>query len=481
MMTLQSCCIFKHPNSLKMIGIEDLACYVPYYYLGIKELSEQRNISFDKLNKGLGLEKMAIANRMEDAATMAANAVKMLIERNNLPLKDIGRIYVGSESSFDGSKPIASYVLGMIENHFEAKGAMKHCDAADFTFACISGVDAFLSTVDWVGGDDRRIGIVVSTDVAKYPLGSPGEYTQGAGAVAVLVKSNPALIALDKSVGVACQCEHDFFKPLREIEDYEHLNENSLNEKRDWKVFDETPIYDGQFSNECYANRLNEAFGHFKEQSPEFDLQNWARIAFHLPYAFHAKRVFTEIYAQETNPSLLKEAEDRKLVLKTLSKSDEYKAFVQEKLEKGQRASSMIGNMYTASIWMALMSILSADREDSAGLENEQIGFCAYGSGSKAKVFQGRIVKGWEDKVNKWDLDYYLNRRESMDFETYERIHKEHTKAIHEEEDKFCLIEVQKEPLYGLRKYEWVDFSNPVHAKRHHEVENAAELLEYTP
>ena len=40
-----------------------------------------------------------------------------------------------------------------------------------------------------------RLPIVIVSDIAKYDIGSSGEYTQGAGAVAILVKQNPRLLS----------------------------------------------------------------------------------------------------------------------------------------------------------------------------------------------------------------------------------------------------------------------------------------------
>ena len=52
-------------------------------------------------------------------------------------------------------------------------------------------------------GQDENNGksaIVIVSDIAKYDIGSAGEYTQGAGAVAILIKDNPRLLALMKKL-----------------------------------------------------------------------------------------------------------------------------------------------------------------------------------------------------------------------------------------------------------------------------------------
>ena len=48
--------------------------------------------------------------------------------------------------------------------------------------------------------------------------------------------------------------------------------------------------------------------------------------------------------------------------------------FIQTKLKKGQRASSLIGNQYTGSIFLALMSTLESDLEDNADIEGTYFG-----------------------------------------------------------------------------------------------------------
>ena len=211
---------------MNMIGIDDMAFYVPSIFLPIKDLAEARSIEYAKLSKGLGLTTMSLADTYDDASSMAANAVLSLIKKNNLKPKEIGRIYVGSESATDGAKPIASYVVSMLADYFKDEfgpDSFMHTDVVDMTFACIAGIDAMHTTLDWVNADRSRIGIVVATDNAKYELESTGEYTQGAGAVATLIKHNPRLLSISEPVGISTIGEHDFFKPVRKIRKEEHV------------------------------------------------------------------------------------------------------------------------------------------------------------------------------------------------------------------------------------------------------------------
>lgn len=421
------------------IGIDDMAFYAPKLYLDIRTLAEKREIPYEKLSQGLGLHKMAICDAHEDAATMAAEAIAELLERNGLDPRHIGRIYLGTESALDMAKPTGTYAVEMLVQRFGPQfgpDCFRHCDVVDMTFACIAAVDALQNTLDWVAADRTRIGIVVASDLAKYELKSTGEYTQGAGAVAMLVKHAPRLLAIRPIFGVAMESVHDFFKPRRER-------------------FSETPVFDGQYSNLCYQNRMTEALADFRSRAVASRLfrsdrfpalsERWARMAFHLPYAFHAKRMFVEEFVAERKrkgdwendmvkfhllePERASFLEDRSwekaqsVFFKKVSESALYQRFVQNKLERAQRASQQTGNLYTASIFLALMSSLESDAQEKSRLAGKRIGFVAYGSGSKSKVFEAVVQKGWESVAARFGVFEKLNKRRAIDYDQYERLH----------------------------------------------------------
>ena len=459
-----------------MIGIDDMAFYVPNIYLPIKDIAEARNIEYAKLNKGLGLTAMSLADVHEDASSMAANAVLNLIKKNNIKPQEIGRIYVGSESATDGAKPIASYVVAMLTDYYKAEygeNCFMHTDVVDMTFACIAGIDAMLTTFDWVNADRKRIGIVVATDNAKYELESTGEYTQGAGAVATLVKHNPRLLSFSGTIGVSTIGEHDFFKPIRKIRKTELVQllngdassiPNVVSENEEFveihKIF---PVFDGQYSNKCYANRMSEAYNHFvKLKEGTHKLEDWDKLIFHLPYAFHGKRAFADVFwdtykNDKTLKTQLLELDPEFFSHKTIklvTKTKMYKDFVNQKVEKGQRASSYIGNLYTGSIFMSLMSFLESEFLEGNNISREKIGFCAYGSGSKSKVFEGRIQESWKDVVAKFEIFKTLETRNAIDFKTYEDLHNEKLEKSIIDPKGFYLESISEDPnLYGVRKY----------------------------
>jgi hydroxymethylglutaryl-CoA synthase len=437
-------------------GIEAASYYVPSLYLEIKDLAEKRGIEPAKLEKGLGLHKMGFPDVHEDAATFAAEALLKLIKDYNLNPKEISRIYLGTESALDAAKPTATYAMQMVEKVLEpefGERSFKNCDVVDMTFACIGAVDALHNSLDFVRVNPDKKAIVIASDYAKYELASSGEYTQGGGAVAVLVSSKPDLIEIENNWGVATESVFDFFKPRRHFKK-EDLTNAPENFPEKIEIFTDEPVFDGQYSNQCYQDRIREAYNHYKEiTGKNKPYEAWKYLIFHLPYAFHGKRVFTEIYSLENGLSY-ETSEEQKAV----AKSDEYIQFINDKIEKSQRASSEIGNMYTASIFMALLSALQTSFNENEELEGQEIGFLGYGSGSKSKVFAGKVSGNWKTVVAKWNLFEKLKNRTAIDFDTYEKLHRKQLEnSVNENYKGFGLksVELENPVLKGARYYDY--------------------------
>ncbi len=510
------------------VGIDDIAVHIPRLFLDIRDFAELRQQNYAKLNRGLGLAAMAIPDRHEDTATMGANAAARLMDRNGLDPRSIGRLYLGTESALDGSKPTATYILEMLTERYAPEyGAdcFRNCDVVDMTFACIGAVDALQNTLDWVargGPEQDRMGIVVFSDNAKYDLHSSGEYTQGAGGGAMLVRHNPRLLAIPDVWGVSTTPVHDFFKPLREVPvrdvlaDVLALAEESGAElppellermmeklpgsaQADRGVFahghqalslhKDTPVFDGPLSNRCYREAVKEAFtdfhgkavaqGTYNPDEDEILTELWARIICHLPYAFQGKRMFPDVFrydrrgltvwqdiVAEIGPEPVEADFDSETDFhrasdqyrRAISKTPQFKEFVATRIEKGQRASSLVGNQYTGSIFVSLMSTFEADLEEGSALSGQHIGLAAYGSGAKAKVFSGIVQEGWAEVTRRFELFARLRARKALTTEQYEDLHRGvMPRSISQPAAEFALVGVEREgELEGTRHYAWV-------------------------
>tara|TARA_B100001109_G_scaffold157457_1_gene128100 strand:+ start:4158 stop:5600 length:1443 start_codon:yes stop_codon:yes gene_type:complete len=477
---------------MKKIGIDSLSFYVPSLYVDIEELALERDISPDKLVLGLGLKKMSTPDFDEDSASIAANSIYKLITENNIDPRDIGRVYLGTESGVDASKPTSSYVVEILEEVFkESYGdrCFKNCDIVDLTFACAGAVDALENCCDWVRNGQGRKAIVIASDIAKYELNSTGEYTQGAGSVSMLICDNPSIISFNGLWGVSTRGIGDFFKPRRQYKKSDILIEaaNLLNKEISQKdaenllekttskfwsdkndileVYKEEPVFEGQFSNESYKERVYEAMENFNSQNNRNILNEWEKMVFHLPYAFHGRRMIVDkwvnwmetngkseiIFSEVGKPSSNLDKE----WIKKVSKSAIYKKFVDEKIAPGEKASSEIGNMYTASIFMSLISSLVEALSVNKDIINKKIGFISYGSGSKAKVFEGTIQDNWKSKIEKINLFELLDSRKKITISEYENLHRRKVLSnINNNKGVIKLVKINNgEFTEGLRAY----------------------------
>lgn len=480
----------------KSTGIDAISFYVPNRFLPISTLAKARGIQEEKLTKGLGLLNMAVPDTTEDAASFAANALYRLIEIHGIDPSTIGRVYLGTESAVDASKPTATYAVGAVEKVLEERfgpRSFKNCDVLDMTFACVGGVDALQNSLDWVSAKEGRQAIVIASDLAKYALESTGEYTQGAGAVAMLVKHDPRLMSIDDNWGIAMESVSDFFKPKRSFDKTDLLmgalrsidpamSTDDVMASLDkeghpfWshpsmniEIHREEPVYDGPYSNKCYTDRINEALEHFKGMTETDFLENWDRLIFHLPYAFQGRRMLTPIWLKWLEESgktqdLTKEVgdipEDKdeyKLWLRAVSKSQVYRDFVSSRITPGERASSLVGNMYSASIFMSLLSMLEDALEQGQEMAGKTVGFMSYGSGSKSKVFQATIGSDWITALGSQRLFSFLESRKPIDMEAYEAWHRGVELPGNQKNGTFVRTGISREEnMTGYRSYAMV-------------------------
>ncbi|MFT6749267.1 MAG: hydroxymethylglutaryl-CoA synthase [Flavobacterium sp.] len=447
------------------VGISAIAFDLPKIHLPIKVLAENRNIEPDKLIKGLGLHKMSFPDINQDVITFATNAVYKLMQQENINPAEISRIYVGSEGSVDSSKPIASYIVQLLEQKLGAN-TFANCDVTDFTFACIGAIDAMQVNLDYLRLYPTKKVIVVATDNAKYDLNSTGEYTQGAGAIAMLLTENPKILAFDAAVGVATRGVFDFFKPRQTVSKNEILG---TTENPEWFGIQETevtfykeqPVFDGQYSNQCYIKQITEAYENFKIESNKTHAiyKDWENILMHLPYCFQARRTFVEIYAKE-NPDLLSQNPENPIGIKEIAKSEDYLNFVQKTIFPSEIASGQVGNLYTGSIFLGMLSTLCYHFQNNAEITNKKMGFIAYGSGSKSKVFEAEVQADWKAQIAKVKLFEFLGQTHEIDFGTYIELHKKERKHIVlEPKNEFVLDYIEKENpvLKGARYYKFVE------------------------
>ncbi len=461
-------------------GIDDIAIYIPQLYFDASDFAKARGLDPGKLSRGLGIEQMAIVDTNQDPACLAANACLKVMQKNKLTPDQIGRLYVATESSFDESKAMNSYVIGMLEQIY-GQETFGHCGGIECKFACVSGSYALYDNTNWIRADeaDGKYALVVVSDIAKYDMGSSGEVTQGAGAIAMLLNDNPRLLAFDRKVtSTSIKNEYDFYRPFGK----------------------ETPIVHGQYSNLLYLIQVKNALVEYKRKVKDTKLINVKEdetildyvdfLNMHLPYSNMGKKALAYLVRHEwrtlprwkniikqtgveepipkdprgTIESVLADAEfmakDHQFT-KLFTNTDEYVELYESKLASSLIASKMIGNLYTASLYLGFRSSLEFEYQKGVKLDGKRIGFCSYGSGASAMIFSGTIQPEYEQIVKEMNLETEIGPRTKLSLEEYEDLHENKRgpeKNIRSANKEFILTDVKTSPeSKGERYYRFVE------------------------
>ena len=461
-------------------GIDDIAIYIPRLYLDASDFAKARGLDPEKLERGLGIGQMAIVDTNQDPACLAANACLRVMQKNKLTPDEIGRLYVATESAFDESKAMNSYVIGMLEQVY-GKDTFGHCGGIECKFACVSGSYALYDNTNWIraGEAEGKYALVVVSDIAKYDLGSSGEVTQGAGAIAMLLNENPRLLSFDPKVtSTSIKNEYDFYRPFGK----------------------ETPIVHGQYSNLLYLIQVKNALidykrkvketGLIKLKEGETILDHVDYLNMHLPYSNMGKKalaylvrhewrdlprwkkIIEEIGMEEPIPkdprgtieSVLEDAEfmanDHQFT-KLFTSTEMYAELYESKLASSLIASKMIGNLYTASLYLGFRSSLEFEYQKGVDMEGKRVGFCSYGSGASAMIFSGVIQPEYEQVVKDMNLEAELGPRTKLSLDEYEELHENkrtYEENIRSANKEFVIVDVKTSAeSRGERHYAFVD------------------------
>lgn len=161
-------------------AIHGWGAYVPRYRIPSKEIARIWGQDPARIEKGLLLKEKAVAGPDEDTATLAVEAALNALKRAKINPKNLGGVFVGSESHPYYVKSTASTVA-------EAIGATPYVIAASLEFACKAGTDAMLFSMGLVGSGMVEYSLAIGADIAQGAPGDALEYSAGGGAVAFII------------------------------------------------------------------------------------------------------------------------------------------------------------------------------------------------------------------------------------------------------------------------------------------------------
>jgi len=310
-------------------------------------------------------------------------------------------------------------------------GDNTNIEGVDTINACYGGTNAVFNALNWVesSGWDGRDAIVVAGDIALYAKGN-ARPTGGAGVVAMLIGPNAPIVVEPGLRGSYMQHAYDFYKP---------------------DLTSEYPVVDGHFSVKCYTEAVDACYkaynkreatlksavnGHANGDKTEAatGLDRFDYMAFHAPTCklvskSYARMLYNDYLTNPNDavfsdvPAELKDMEytqslSDKVVEKTFMGLTK-KRFI-ERVQPSIEVPTMCGNMYCASVYGGLVSLLSSI--DSATLQGKRIGVFSYGSGLASSLFSLRI-KGSTELIQKTlNIKERLAERLTLAPEAYEEV-----------------------------------------------------------
>ncbi|RKF71401.1 Hydroxymethylglutaryl-CoA synthase [Golovinomyces cichoracearum] len=400
------------------VGIKAIEIYFPNQCVDQAELEKFDGVSEGKYTIGLGQTKMSFCDDREDIYSFALTVCSNLLRKYNIDVNTIGRLEVGTETLLDKSKSVKSVLMQLFAENTNIEGV-------DTLNACYGGTNAVFNALNWIESSawDGRDAIVVAGDIALYAKGN-ARPTGGAGAVALLIGPNAPVVVEPGLRGTYMQHAYDFYKP---------------------DLTSEYPIVDGQFSVRCYTEALDACYKAYNKREVVLKLMSngstngtthadgytppldrFDFMTFHAPTCklvakSYARMLYNDFLVTpsaeifEQVPADLKDMEyasslTDKLVEKTFMGLT--KKRFNERVLPSILAPTMCGNMYTASVYSGLVSLLSI--VDSATLQGKRIGIFSYGSGLASSLFSCKIVGSTETMQKTLNLKERLAARKTM-------------------------------------------------------------------
>lgn len=352
-------------------GIASIGLQLPSLYMPVTQLAELRNVDPNKYTKGLGCMDIALCPEGQDAASLAVGAAKRALSRWNGTLEDIGLIALGTESAKDMSRPLSAWVA-------EALGLCGAVRSYEVKHACYGGTLALRQALEWKwsGAGAGKAALVIASDVALYSVGDPGEPTQGAGAVAMII-DEPTVAAVSRGSIAFSSPAFDFWRP----------------------VGHSFPSVDGQLSLECYKRAVTECFtALIGDRDATEVLAGYRALCFHVPFPKMVKKAVLHLgnelgWSQQETEHL-------------------YLSKVEDTLEWNQ----LTGNAYTASLWISVARALVGLREGAP------VAAFSYGSGYGAELLE--LTAGPVAASAPWvcDVEEDLRARKPLDMWGYETL-----------------------------------------------------------
>lgn len=367
------------------VGIDKIGLFTPNKYVDMVDLAHARNQDPNKFLIGIGQSEMSVADQTQDAVSMGINATMKYIDR--IDKDKVGLLVLGTESGIDQSKSASLFVKTALKLKPEVR-------TFEVKEACFGLTAAVMIARDFVRVHPDQTAIVIGSDIARYGVNTGGEVTQGAGSVSMLIKADPKILALNDGHSAYSEDINDFWRP---------------NASR-------VAMVDGKYSTQVYLDFFKKTFNDYKKQK-NLETSAFDAIVYHLPFTkmgLKANRIAVEDQDQAVTENL------------------------ETSFEASKQLSRRVGNIYTASLYMSLLSLLENGNLAAGSL----IGLFSYGSGAMGEFYSGNLVEGYEKEIDQIKDQAMLDHRKKLTILEYEDVF---NTALEDPEDGVVLESDDKE------------------------------------
>src|SRR5699024_76931 len=321
------------------IGIDKIGFHTPHFYVDMEELAEARGVEPAKFTIGIGQEEMAVAPLSQDPVTLAANAALQIVDEEDRDKIDL--VLFGTESGIDHSKSAGIYVHRLLNLNNQAR-------TVELKQACYGGTAALQFAKGHIALHPERTVLVLASDIARYGQKTSGKIPQVAVDIAMVISQNPKIMELENDSTYLTKDIMDFWRP----------------------TYSDVAYVDGKYSNEQYISFFKDTWEAYKQETKS-TLDDFAALCFNLRNTKMGKKALREILGEAT------ETNQKQLT---------------ERLEDSLYYSKRVGNIYTASLYLGLLSLL----ENTTLQAGDKIGLFSYGSGAVGEFFTGTLQPGYE-------------------------------------------------------------------------------------
>ncbi|HSA94884.1 MAG TPA: hydroxymethylglutaryl-CoA synthase, partial [Acidobacteriota bacterium] len=162
-----------------MAGIIGYGADIPRNRIRVEEIAKVWGADAPGFKKGLMLEEKSVPSPDQDTITMAVEGSKRALKRAGIDPREIGAVYVGSESHPYAVKPSGTVLA-------EALGATPEVHTADLEFACKAGTEGMFIALNLVLSGAVKYALAVGADTSQGAPGDALEYSAAAGSAAYL-------------------------------------------------------------------------------------------------------------------------------------------------------------------------------------------------------------------------------------------------------------------------------------------------------